>query len=97
MTSTWIVLLGLAAGGGLGWLQWRILRRLAGRPNDWVAASVVGAAVSTPLTAGLLLDTLVQVGLPPAATLPVGLGLLLALVVTGTVWVGLVAWVTAKR
>lgn len=92
LTSTWIVLLGVGAAGGLGWLQWLILKRLVGRPNQWVATSVVGAAVSTPLGTGMVLDSLLKSGLPPAAAVPVGLGLLLAQVVLGAVLVAAVAW-----
>jgi hypothetical protein len=96
-TSRVIVLVGLLAAGGMGWLQWRVLKRLARRPSDWAAASVIGAAVSTPLTTGLLLHTLVQLGLPPGAALPVGLGLILGLLLMGAAWVGVVAWLTARR
>jgi hypothetical protein len=97
MESHLVVVVGLAAAGGLGWLQWRILKRLVGKPSDWAAASVIAAAVATPLTTAVLLDTLRQAGMSDAATLPVGLGLLAALVIGGAVWVGVVAWATAKR
>jgi hypothetical protein len=92
-----IVLAGLLAAGAMGWLQWRVLKRLAGRPSDWAAASVVAAAVSAPLMTGMLLNTLAQAGLPPGAALPVGLGLLVGLVLLGAAWVGVVAWLTAGR
>lgn len=95
--TTGIVLVGLAAAGGLGWLQWLILKRVLGRPNQWVTTSVVGAAVSTPLTTGLLLDTLARAGLPPHATLPVGLGLLGAQLVLGTLGVAGVAWTLGRQ
>jgi hypothetical protein len=92
-----VLLAGLLAAAGMGWLQWRVLKRLAGRPNDWVAASVIGASVSTPLTTGLLLNTLVRVGLPASAVMPVGLGLLAGLLVAGAACVGVVAWLATRR
>jgi hypothetical protein len=97
-TTTGIVLLGLVLGGGLGWAQWMILKRLLRRPGEWAATSVVGAAVSAPLGTGLALDSLVRAGLPPAAVWPVGLSILLAQLVLGTVWVGVVAvWGAGRR
>jgi hypothetical protein len=92
-----MVLMGLAAAGGLGWLQWLMLKRVLGRPNRWVTTSVVGAAVSTPLSTGLVLDTLARAGLPPDAALPVGLGLLGAQLVLGTLGVAGVAWTLGRR
>ncbi len=97
MATLEVVLLGLWAGCSLGWLQWRLLKRLLGRPNEWVAAGVVGAAVSTPLSTAMLLDALLQAGLPTAAILPVGLGLLVAQMVLGAGLVGVVAWGMGKR
>ena len=93
MATTGLLVLGLAASGGLGWLQWLILKRLV-RPNSWMAASVIGAAVSTPLSTTMLLEMLVRAGLPAAATLPVGLGLLAGQLVLGTVMVAVVTWGT---
>jgi hypothetical protein len=97
LTSYGLMGLGLVASAGLCWLQWRILKRLVGRPNEWVAANVIGAAVGTPLTVRLLLNELTQAGLPSAAVLPLGLGLLLALLLGGALWVAAVAWATKPR
>ncbi len=94
--SNAIVLLGLAVSVGLGWLQWRLWRRVFQRLNEWVAVSIVAAAVSTPLTVGLVTDALVQAGLPAAAVFPLGVGLLLSLVVADVVWVGVLAWALEK-
>ena len=94
MAATCVMVFGVVAGGGLGWLQWQILKRLLGRPNSWMAGSVIGAAVSTPLTAGLLLEALVRAGLPAAAMLPVGLALVAGQLALGTVMVVAVAWGT---
>ncbi len=97
MATLEVVLLGLWAGCSLGWLQWRLLKRLLGRPNEWVAAGVVGAAVSTPLSTAMLLDALLQAGLPTAAILPAGVGLLIVQVVLGAGLVAAVAWAMGKR
>jgi hypothetical protein len=94
MATASVLMVGLAASGGLGWLQWLILKRLVRQPNSWMATSVIGAAVSTPLSTTMLLETLVRAGLPAAATLPVGLGLLAGQLALGTLMVAVVAWGT---
>ena len=96
-SSLIVALVGLAAAGGLAWLQWRVVRRLVGRPNEWVATSVLGAAVNAPLSASLLLDVLLRAGLPAQAALPAGLLLLGAQLALGTVGVAAVAWVLGRR
>ena len=41
---TWLVaLVAVTAAGGLAWLQWLVLKRVVGRPNEWVTTSVVGS------------------------------------------------------
>jgi hypothetical protein len=82
---------------GLGGLQWLALKRLVGRPNQWVTASVVGAAVNAPLSTGMLLDTLARAGLPAQAMLPVGLALLGMQLVLGTLGVSAVVGLMGKR
>jgi hypothetical protein len=90
------MLVGAAAAGGLGWLQWLILKRVVGRPSDWVTTSVVGAAVSTPLGTGLAVDTLARAGLPATATWPVGLALLGVQLILGMALVAVVVWQAGK-
>jgi hypothetical protein len=92
-----VVGLAMVVAAGLGALQWMAVRRLVGRPNRWVAASVVGAAVNAPLSTGLLLDTLVRAGLPTQSMLPVGLGLLGMQLLLGTAGVSAVLLLFRER
>lgn len=87
---------GLAAGG-LAWLQWLVLKRVVGRPNEWVATSVVGAAINAPLSTSLLLDLLLRAGLPAASAVPAGLALLAIQLLLGSLGVMLVVWTLGKR
>jgi hypothetical protein len=97
LATAGVMVIGVAASGTLGWLQWQIVKRLLRRPNEWVGVSVISAAVSVPLVTDMLLETLVRAGLPAGAILPVGAGLLAAQLVLSTLLVGLVAWAMAKR
>jgi hypothetical protein len=96
--STWLVaLVAVTAAGGLAWLQWLVLKRVVGRPNEWVTTSVVGAAVNAPLSTGLLLDLLLRAGLPAASAVPAGLALLGLQLLLGSVGVGMVVWTLGKK